>query len=71
MGLNYPVEPSITLRVLKRLLDFANKLVNKADGWGGDGLGRGLGLASALCGIWNDGPVGTCCMAQGPLPDML
>ena len=62
MGLNYPVEPSITLRVLKRLLDFANKLVNKADG---------LGLASALCGIWNDGPVGTCCMAQGPLPDML
>ena len=52
MGLNYPVEPSITPRVLKRPLDFANKLVNKEEndikfmegkkrGGGGGGRGRG------------------------------
>lgn len=72
MGLNYPVEPSITLRVLKRLLDFANKLVNKADGWGG-GMDWGEGwdwlLRSAAYGMtgqwgpaaWHRDPYPICC----------
>ena len=31
----------------------------------------GLGLAYAHCGIWNDWPTETCCVAQGTLPNIL
>ena len=34
-------------------------------GWAG-----GIGLASAHCGLWNDWPAGTCCRAQGALPNI-
>ena len=31
----------------------------------------GLGLACAHGGVWNGWPLGTCCKAQGTLPDIL
>ena len=54
-----------------RLTDFENKLmVTKADRWG-EGWTAGLGLAYAHCGMWNDWPKETCCIAQGTLPSIL
>ena len=41
----------------------------------GSGWGRGwtgdLGLAYAHGGTWNDWPMGTCCIAQRTLPNVL
>ena len=48
--------------------DFENKgdMLMGGKGWTGD-----LGLAYAHCGTWNGWPVGTCCVAQGTLPNIL
>ena len=54
-----------------RFTEFENKLmVTKGDRWGGGWTG-GLGLAYAHCGIWNDWLMGTCCIVQGTLPNVL
>ena len=36
-----------------------------------EGIIGGMGLSYAHCGIWNDWPTGTCCIAQGILPNIL
>ena len=52
-----------------RCTDFENNLmVTKEDRRGG---GRGVRLAHAPWGPWNDWPTGTCCPAQGTLPRIL
>lgn len=38
----------------------------REEGWIG-----GLGLAYVHCAIWNDWPMGTCCMVQRILPNIL
>ena len=43
-------------------------MVTKGDSGWGEGWTGGLGLAYAHCGIWNNWPVGTCCVAQGFYP---
>ena len=49
-----------------------NLLLPMGTGGGGwDRWTRSLGLACAHCGIWNDWPVGTCCIAQGTLRNVL
>ena len=40
--------------------------VQVGGGWTGD-----LGLAYSHWGRWNDWPMGTCCIAQGTLPNIL
>ena len=42
----------------------------KETGWE-EGWTEGLGLAYAYCGIWNDWPMGTCCIVQGTLCTIL
>lgn len=37
----------------------------------GGGMAWGLGLAYPHSGIWNDWPLGTCCIGQGTLPNIL
>ena len=38
----------------------------------GGGIAGGLGLEYAHCGtLWNDCPMGICCIAQGTLPNIL
>ena len=44
-----------------------NSWLPKGTAGGGKGWTTGLGLAYAHCGIWNDWPPGTCCVAQGIL----
>ena len=48
-------------------------MVTKGDrlGEGEEEWTGGLGLAYAHHGIWNDWPTGTCCIAQGILPNVL
>ena len=48
-----------------------NLWLPKGTGGGGLGWTGSLGLAYAHWGIWNDWPVGTCCIAQGTLPNIL
>ena len=38
---------------------------------GREGQTEGLGLTHAHCGIWNDWPTGTCCVAQRTAPNIL
>ena len=55
-----------------RLTNFEHELVvTKGDRFREKGLTWGWGLAYAHCGIWNDWPTGTCCIAQGTLLNIL
>ena len=45
------------------------KQTERGQVWGG--MDGGWGMAGAHCGIWNDWPMGTCCMAQRTLPNIL
>ena len=54
-----------------RLTDFENKLMATKEEGGGEGGIGGLRFAYSHCGIWNDWPIGTCCIAQGTLPNIL
>ena len=47
-----------------------NLQLPKGSGVGGRWM-EDLGLAYAPCGVWDDWPVGTCCLAQGILPNIL
>ena len=51
--------------------EFAKHMVTKENMWGGEGWTRGLELAYAPWGIWNDWPVRICCIAQGTLSNIL
>ena len=42
----------------------------KTNCWG-EGWTGGLGLAYEHCGLWNDWPMGTCCIVQGTLINIL
>ena len=47
-------------------------MVTKGDGWWqGEGGNEGLGFAYAQRGTWNDWPIGTGCIAQRTLPNIL
>ena len=52
-----------------------NLWLPKGTGWeGGMDWGFGAGIWNTYgihCGIWNDWPMGTCCIAQGILPNIL
>jgi len=61
--MNLFAEQKQTRRVWKHM-------VTKEDG-GGGGIDRGLGLAYAHWGLWNNWPMGTCCRAQRTLPNIL
>ena len=52
---------------------FYRLAVTKGDRWCGEGGGWTgiLGLAYAYCGIWNDWPMGTCCITQRTLHNIL
>ena len=65
------IQKKTYLQNRKRLTDFENKLMvikgcSMGEGWTG-----GWGLAHAHRGIHNDWPTGTCCAAQGTLPNIL
>ena len=54
----------------RRLADLEKKFtVTKGDRWG-EGWTGGWRLACAHSGLWNDWPMGTCCIAQGTLPSI-
>ena len=48
-----------------------NLWLPKGTSGGGEGWPGGLRLAYAHWGIWNDWSMGTCCIAQGTLPNSL
>ena len=52
-------------------VDFENKQGSQRDLVAGVGWPRGLELAHTECSTWNDWPTGTCCTAQGTLPNIL
>ena len=45
-------------------------MVTQGDRWG-EGWTGGVGLAYAHWGLWNGWPMGTCCLAQRTLPNIL
>ena len=45
------------------------KTLRLPSGWGRDGWEVGIGMCTR--GIWNDWPVGACCIAQRTLPSIL
>jgi len=52
--------------------DFENKLmVAKGERLDREGWTGEFGLAYTQCGIWNDKPMGTCCIAEGTLLNIL
>ena len=54
------------LQTLKTNHSYQSGQVEEGEGWTG-----GLGLAYVHCGIWNDWPTATCCIAQGTLHNIL
>ena len=52
-------------------MDIDFKLTLPKGTGGGGGSTRGLGLACTHYCVWKDRPMGTCCLAQGTLPDIM